>query len=133
MSDACLTIRTGLQGSGKTLNAIKELDAISFKEQRPVYYYNVTDLDPSKLKGAWFPFEDPYRWFDLPNDSLILIDEAQTWFGVRDARQAVPPHLSHLEIMRKKGHELHLVTQDPRFLDVLLRTLIVGLISLMIL
>lgn len=123
MSDACLTIRTGLQGSGKTLNAIKELDAISFKEQRPVYYYNVTDLDPSKLKGSWFPFEDPYRWYDLPNDSLILIDEAQTWFGVRDARQAVPPHLSHLEIMRKKGHELHLVTQDPRFLDVHARRL----------
>jgi len=123
MSDACLTIRTGLQGSGKTLNAIKELDAISFKEQRPVYYHNVTDLDPSKLRGAWFKFDDPYRWYELPNDSLIVIDEAQTWFGVRDPRQSVPPHLSFLEIMRKKGHELHLITQDPRFLDVHARRL----------
>lgn len=118
-----LYIRTGLMGHGKTLNTIKEVDLKAFKEGRPVYYNNVTGLEPSKLKADWFEFEEPRKWFELPNDAIIVVDEAQQFFGTRDPRKDVPDYCSRFEIMRKQGHEVHLITQDPRFLDVHARRL----------
>tara|TARA_R110000751_G_scaffold82220_3_gene165511 strand:- start:3981 stop:5186 length:1206 start_codon:yes stop_codon:yes gene_type:complete len=123
MSTATLIIRTGLQGHGKTLNTIKEVDQKAFKEGRTVYFNNVTDLDASKLKADWFPFDDPHKWFELPNDAIIVVDEAQGFFGVRDPRKEVPEYASAFEVMRKQGHEVHLITQDPRFIDVHVRRL----------
>ena len=119
----CLTIRTGLQGNGKTLNTIKEVDIQAKKEGRVVYFHNVTDLDSSKLQASWYEFDEPKKWFELPQDSIIVVDEAQGWFGARDPRASVPEHLSRFETMRKQGHEVHLITQDPRFLDVHARRL----------
>ena len=125
-----LYIRTGLQGHGKTLNTIKEVDTKAKAEGRTVYFHNVTDLDPTKLQAEWYPFEDPCKWFELPENSLIVIDEAQgepaegkNWFGVRDPRKEVPKHISQFEVMRKRGYEVHLITQDPRFIDVHARRL----------
>ena len=118
-----LYIRTGLQGHGKTLNTIKEVDISAKSQDRPVYYHNVTDLKPDKLQAHWYHFEDPQQWYDLPENSIIVVDEAQGWFGVRDPRKEVPRYASEFEIMRKKGHEVHLITQDPRFIDVHVRRL----------
>lgn len=112
-----LTIRTGIMGHGKTLNAIKEVDQQAVEEGRPVYYHNVTGLKPDLLRGNWYEFEDPTRWFDLPDNAIIVIDEAQHWFRSHDQRKGVPEHLSRFELMRKGGHHVHLITQDPRFLD----------------
>lgn len=124
-----LVLRTGLMGHGKTLNAIKEIDAAAKLQDRPVYYHNVTDLDPSKLQAQWYEFSDPLLWYELPIDSIIVVDEAQgdelnPMFGVRDPRKSVPLHVSRFETMRKQGHEVHLITQDPRLLDVHARRLV---------
>jgi hypothetical protein len=123
-----LVLRTGLQGHGKTLNAIKEIDEAAKAQDRPVYYHNVTGLDPSKLSAHWYEFDDPLKWYELPIDSFIVIDEAQgnedkPMFGVRDPRKPVPLHVSAFETMRKQGHEVHLITQDPRLIDVHARRL----------
>ncbi|WP_282338473.1 zonular occludens toxin domain-containing protein [Pseudomonas sp. PS02288] len=118
-----LYIRTGLMGHGKTLNTIKEVDTSAYAQDRPVYFHNVTDLQPDKLQAKWYQFDDPHLWFDLPDNAIIVVDEAQGWFGVRDPRKEVPRYASEFEIMRKKGHEVHLITQDPRFIDVHVRRL----------
>lgn len=118
-----LYIRTGLQGHGKTLNTIKEVDTKAKAEGRTVYFHNVTGLDSSKLQAEWYEFEDPLKWFELPENAIVVVDEAQGWFGVRDPRKEVPEHISHFEIMRKRGYEVHLITQDPRFIDVHARRL----------
>lgn len=125
---APLVLRTGLPGNGKTLNTIKEVDAKAFADNRVVYYHNVAGLKPELLKAQWFEFEDPLKWMELPHNSIIVIDEAQgseskPMFGVRDPRKAVPPHVSALETIRHGGFELHLITQDPRFIDVHARRL----------
>jgi len=125
---APLILRTGLPGNGKTLNTIKEVDLKAKAEGRVVYYHNVAGLDPSKLSAQWYEFDDPLKWYELPNDSIIVIDEAQgnesqPMFGVRDPRKPVPPHVSAFETVRHKGHEVHLITQDPRFIDVHIRRL----------
>lgn len=118
-----LYIRTGLPGNGKTLNTIKEVDIKAKSEGRTVYYFNVADLKPEKLQADWFLFDDPLDWHNLPHNSIIVIDEAQGWFGVRDPRKDVPEHISAFETLRHRGHEVHLITQDPRFIDVHARRL----------
>jgi zona occludens toxin len=118
-----LVFRTGLMGHGKTLNAIKEIDAKAKTEGRPVYYHNVSGLKPERLKAQWYAFDDPHKWFELPDNSIVLIDEAQRFFGVRDPRKAVPDYCSQFETMRHDGLEVHLVTQHASFLDAHIRKL----------
>ncbi|WP_252272782.1 zonular occludens toxin domain-containing protein [Pseudomonas subflava] len=121
-----LYIRTGKPGHGKTLNTIREVDKKALEEGRTVYFFNITGLKPELLKASWFPFDDPHKWFDLPKDSIAVIDEAQGWFGVRDPRNRPPEHITRFETMRHHGFEVHLITQDPRYLDVHLRRLCNG-------
>ncbi|MDH1235135.1 MAG: zonular occludens toxin [Pseudomonadales bacterium RIFCSPHIGHO2_01_FULL_64_12] len=118
-----LVIRTGKPGHGKTLNTIREVDQKAHAEGRVVYFHNINGLKPDQLQAQWFEFEDPEKWFELPNDSIIVVDEAQGWFGSRDPRARPPEHITRFETMRHQGHEVHLVTQDPRYLDVHLRRL----------
>ena len=118
-----LVIRTGKPGHGKTLNTIREVDQKAHAEGRVVYYHNINGLKPDQLQAQWFEFEDPEKWFELPSDSIIVVDEAQGWFGARDPRARPPEHITRFETMRHQGHEVHLVTQDPRYLDVHLRRL----------
>lgn len=118
-------LRTGLQGNGKTLNTIKEVDEKAFSEKRTVYYCNITDFDPSHaaIKATWIQFDTPEKWFELPANAIIVIDEAQTWFRVRPQGSKVPEYASRLEIMRKDGHELHAITQSPLLIDSHMREL----------
>jgi len=81
-----LVIRTGKPGHGKTLNTIREVDRKALAEGRVVYFHNINGLKPDQLQAQWFEFEDPEKWFELPNDSIIVVDEAQGWFGARDPR-----------------------------------------------
>lgn len=118
-----LVIRTGKPGHGKTLNSIKEIDAKALAQSRIVYYHNINGLKPEMLKASWFEFEDPEKWYELPENSIIVIDEAQGWFGARDPRARPDEHITKFETMRHSGFEVHLITQDPRYLDVHLRRL----------
>lgn len=118
-----LVLRTGLPGASKTLNSLKEIDEEASSSGRPVYYHNITELQTDKLKASWNHFEDPLLWFELPKNCIIVIDEAQGWFGDRDKRQAMPPHLSEFETHRHKGWDIHLITQHGSMLDVHVRRL----------
>lgn len=118
-------LRTGFQGHSKTLNTIKEVDEKAAKEGRTVYYCNVTGFKPDHpaIRATWVQFEDPEKWFELPDNAMIVIDEAQTWFRVRPQGSKVPDYASRLEIMRKQGHELHCITQSPKLIDAHMREL----------
>lgn len=118
-------LRTGLQGNGKTLNTIKEVDEKAAKEGRTVYYCNITGFKPDHpaIKATWIEFTTPEKWFELPKNAIIVIDEAQTWFRVRPQGSKVPDYASRLEIMRKDGHELHCITQSPKLIDAHMREL----------
>ncbi|AWM80121.1 hypothetical protein DKL61_06990 [Gammaproteobacteria bacterium ESL0073] len=118
-----VTIRTGKMGHGKTLNAIKEIDEQAKRENRIVYYHNIDGLQPDKLQAQWYEFENPHLWYELPGNTIIVIDEAQRFFGVRDPRMAVPKYISELETIRHQGQEIVFITQDHRFLDVNIRRL----------
>lgn len=119
-----LTLRTGLPGHGKTLNTIKELDEQASKENKTIYFYNINGLKPESLNAEWVEFDTPQEWFNLPPNSIIVMDEAQKVFPNRKQGSQVPLSVSSFETVRHLGHEVHLITQDPKLIDFHLRKLV---------
>lgn len=126
-----LTLWTGKPGNGKTLNLLFELEAERKKQvkahqddptkppARPIYYNGIPELS---LEG-WFEWEDPLKWKELPTGAILVVDEAQKFFPVREKGKA-PEFVTDLSTHRHLGIDLHFVTQDPMLVDVWLRRLV---------
>lgn len=69
-------------------------------------------------------FDDVNLWYELPKSSIILIDEAQTFFPPRSLSQAKTPAVARFETHRHHGHDVHLVTQDSMLIDANVRRLV---------
>lgn len=136
-----LYLRTGLPGAGKTLNAIREIDLEHqpdpadptkrfYKDPdhpdlppRTIYYYGIPELKAERLKSKWVEFETPEQWFNQPDGSVIVIDEAQRIFG-NDGTRARPEKVTRFETHRHQGLDIHLITQHPSLLSTPVRKLV---------
>ena len=136
-----LYLRTGLPGAGKTLNAIREIDIEHQADPdnpevrlhkdpdspglppRTIYYYGIPELKVERLKSKWVEFDTPEKWFDLPDGSVIVIDEAQRVFG-NDGTRARPEKVTRFETHRHQGLDIHLITQHPSLLSSPVRKLV---------
>lgn len=136
-----LYLRTGLPGAGKTLNAIREIDIEHQADPndptrrlhkdpdnpdlppRTIYFYGIPDLKADRLKSKWVEFETPEQWFDLPDGSVIVIDESQRVFG-NDGTRARPEKITRFETHRHQGLDIHLITQHPSLLATAVRKLV---------
>lgn len=76
-----------------------------------------------KFNLHFVQFEDAKSWHELPKRSIILIDECQQFFPPRGIGSKVPEHISKFETHRHDGYDIHLVTQDPKLMDVNIRRL----------
>ena len=116
-----LYLYTGLPGHGKTLNAIHDILTEDVFKGRDVYYYGIPELTLD-----WQPIEDPKLWYQLPEGSVIVIDEAQRVFPVRSASsgKSVPQQCTEFETHRHKAYDVMLITQDARLLDHHVRRLV---------
>jgi len=117
-----ITLGTGLPGNGKTLFMLWYLKRKADKENRPVFYHNVKDLNPDVL-GNWSTF-DPEKWYDLPSGSIVLIDECQDIFPKKPNGAALPEHFTKLNTHRHLGIDLFLITQHPSLIDNSVRRLV---------
>ncbi|WP_064608543.1 zonular occludens toxin domain-containing protein [Photobacterium sp. J15] len=68
-------------------------------------------------------FDDARKWYQLPKRSVIWIDECQQFFPPRGVGSKVPEHIAKFETHRHHGYDIHLVTQDPKLIDVNIRRL----------
>jgi zona occludens toxin len=66
--------------------------------------------------------EAPY--FTFPENSLIVLDEAQRIYRVRANGAQVPVHVAAFETVRHTGVTFLLMTQNPTFLDTHIRKLV---------
>ncbi len=126
---------TGLPGHGKTLFTLAEIHR-EFVEQpkkkgeavRPIYYLSKEAVDSpgSGIAGltleGWTPFTDVYQWWDLPNGSVIVVDECQYCLPRRSPGKE-PDWISAFAEHRKKGFDIYLITQDCRNMDYFVRRL----------
>lgn len=109
---------TGLPGSGKSLRTVHYIDAF-LKEGRPVYACGVDGLN---LPGV-MPLDDPNAWQELPDGSVIVVDEAQKLWPSRRGAEPIPP-VRALSEHRHQGKDFVLVTQHPTMLDSYVRRLV---------
>ena len=112
-------LHTGLPGAGKTLCTLVEVKARAEKENRPVYFFNITDL-----KLPWIELKDGTEWNTVPDGSIIVIDEAQASFRPRHTGSAVPPYIAAFETHRHRGLDVYLITQHPKLIDANIRRLV---------
>lgn len=106
---------TGLPGNGKTLYTLWHLRERAKRESRQVYYSGIPQLQIPE----WIELTDDQarNWHELPEGSLIVIDEAQRLFRPRPGRGEPPPHVALLETHRHRGYDIYLITQHPTLID----------------
>lgn len=113
-----ITLITGAPGSGKSLALVTLLKTLS--KDRAIYVHGIPDLT--------LPHQDlasPERWhLDVPDGSIIVIDEVQNVWRPRGPGQKVPDHVSALETHRHRGLDFYIVTQGPNLLDTNVRALV---------
>ncbi|CAJ0790347.1 hypothetical protein R77560_01997 [Ralstonia thomasii] len=107
-----LTLITGQPGNGKSLYTIAHVEEMRKAESRPVFYFGIPEL-----KLPWLQLEDPTKWHECPEKSIIVIDEVQKIMPPRPSGSRPPAHVSPLEVHRHKGYDLFFMTQDPSLVD----------------
>lgn len=123
-----LTLVTGLPGSGKTLNTIKDVEQRRLDENRQVYYYNIEGL-----KLDWIEMQPiealadnpeaitPHSWFNAPKGAIIVIDECQFFYPA--SLRTNPDYISKLSMYRHEGYSIYLITQSPKSISMFIRDL----------
>lgn len=113
---------TGRPGAGKTLSAVKLLIEEVLPSGRQVFA-DIDGLDYEGLgvgrlvQGDDDPLTACQRWHEMPEGSVIFIDECQRVFPVRNPASKVPLWVSEFETHRHKGLDVYLITQGPRLID----------------
>lgn len=129
---------TALPGSGKTLFLMEWIE----KEfpNRAVWYSGIKQLKlPWHKLPSWEARtsepggDDPadprlpppaVDWVDVPEGSVVVLDECQGTFRPRPTGSKVPPHVELLENHRHRGIDIILITQHPRQIDASVRRLV---------
>ncbi|HDM8168473.1 TPA: zonular occludens toxin [Vibrio harveyi] len=84
--------------------------------------YNFESVQQFNLHFNHFP--DATTWNELPKTSIILMDEAQQYFPPRGLNARKPEYIAAFETHRHKGYDIHIITQDPKLIDVNIRRLV---------
>lgn len=119
-----ITLLTGTPGAGKTVAAIDLAIRQGEEEGRPVYLCGVRKPKLDLMPGDVRILEDGAGWWECPERSIILLDEAQEIFRSRPPGAPVPLEVQHLERHRHNAHDLYLTTQDPGIISHHVRRLV---------
>lgn len=112
---------TGQPGHGKTLYGLKL--ALDFKAQgREVYAHGIRGLKYDVT--GFIPLDDPKAWQDVPDGSVVVIDECYSAFPNRNAATKVPDYIEPLARHRHRGLDIILIHQQPDQVDPFVRGLV---------
>lgn len=133
-----IELNTGIPGAGKTLSMVEVLAALIARwgkhpeEARPIFVLGIPDLSlphavlPLKsvqVAKAGAPMLVP-DWDEMPDGSLVIIDEAQGIFPPRSSASTAPAHVAWLNTHRHRGFDIWLTTQHPKLIDGTVRALV---------
>lgn len=118
-------LRTGGNGSGKTLLTLRDVRDLQVKDSRPVYFVEgrFTPRPILTDEFGWKPikFED---WEKCEPGAIILCDEVQYDLPLRSNTQRPPQHIERLSEHRKHGFDFFMLTQHPMNIDAFARRLV---------
>lgn len=110
-----ITFITGVPGSSKTLNTIKMVQEEWGETDRPVYYAGIKDLS---LDWIEIQYDDVKNWRkDIPEGSIIVIDEAYNAWPRRSNNKEVPQSIVDLATHRHGGYDFYIITQKHTSVD----------------
>lgn len=115
-------LHTGQPGAGKTLLTLDMVRQRAQAENRPVFYHGIEILKPELFPG-WELLDDPKKWMDCPDGSIVVHDECQTLYRPRGSGSAVPDYVARFETHRHNGWDIYLITQHPMLVDSNIRRL----------
>jgi len=117
-----LTLITGTPGAGKTLFTLqlvqKESKPEKGQQRRPIFLHNIKDVDYGYFHAN--SLKEPDKWYELPEQSLIVFDEAQFVFPQRK-KDEKPEKVEQFAVHRHRGYDIIITTQDPMNVDVFIR------------
>lgn len=89
--------------------AIREIEEskLTFEDLKPLNYH-------------WTEFKNPKDWVELPNQSVVVMDEIHHYWPTR-TRGDVPPELEAISTHRHTGKDLVFITQDFANVDIFIR------------
>jgi zona occludens toxin len=119
-----LYLRTGANGSCKTLFTLKDVRELQLATGRPVAWNGRFKLKPEKeLEFGWkkIEFKD---WQAEQDGTIFLIDECHNDMPLRPNSAAVPEQIRMLAEHRARGFDFFLLTQHPANIDNFVRKLI---------
>lgn len=133
-----IELNTGVPGGGKTLSMVQELARLIKRwekhpdEARPVFVLGIPELAlphaPVPLKSVQVDKAGSPRlvpdWDEMPDGSLVLIDECQGVFPPRSSQSTPPAHVAWLNTHRHRGFDLWITTQQPKLIDASVRALV---------
>ena len=112
-------LRTGANGSGKTLLTLRDVREKQLKESRPVCYNGrfrmIADFGWKQI--------DAKDWQKEPDGTIFLFDECHNDFPPRKGGD-IPDHVKMLAEHRVRGFDFYLITQHPLNFDAFVRRLI---------
>lgn len=126
---------TGQPGSGKTAAVV---DMLAHDEQfkgRPLFVTGIPDLaidhSPCPPVSEWTeqrvsPDDESIQlsYFTFPENSVVVIDEAQRIYRPRPVGSKVPPEVAAFETHRHTGVDFILITQHAGLIDSNIRKLV---------
>ncbi len=118
-------LRTGGNGSCKTLFTLADVRKLQQETSRPVFYVEGR-FKPKPIitdEFGWKPFKFA-EWQDLPDGSICLCDEVHYDLPIRKAGAEVPQHIAKLSEHRSRGFDFFMLTQHPQNIDVFVRRLV---------
>lgn len=119
---------TGNPGAGKSVEAISLALKLCGGERslrattRPLYVTNVREFRYD-LTGA-HPLDHVRDWQQLPDGSVVLVDEVQDQIPQRDRSVRPPDWVQELAKHRHRGFDFIFVTQHPSNMDVFVRRIV---------
>ncbi|WP_038206667.1 zonular occludens toxin domain-containing protein [Xenophilus azovorans] len=127
-----LYLRTGANGSCKSLFTLKDLRDKQVKEGRSVCVIigkPATQTEPADTERRYLRIKPKTmqefgwvechysEWWSQPDGTIFLADECHNWLPKRPNGSAVPEYISKLAEHRSRGFDFFLLTQHPSNLD----------------
>ena len=116
-------LRTGANGTGKTLLTLKEVHDKALKESRPVYHNGRFAPVAGGPLDNWQEL-DIKDWQSVPDGAIFVVDECHNDFPLRTAKESLPEYVKQLAEHRRRGFDFYLITQHPMNIDPFVRRLI---------
>lgn len=117
-------LRTGANGTCKTLFTLKDVREKQIKEGRPVCWNGRFKLKPELEKEWGWKRIDFKDWQAQQDGTIFLIDECHNDLPKRPNGSAVPDHVGKLAEHRARGFDFFLITQHPSNIDTFVTKLV---------